>query len=148
MSTYKLNFHFMKIWYNVDFYFSLLCILDSTIPMASTSFYIFVSSPDSVIPADKSSFPYSCHKVFMFAFTSEVLLFHFIQRAQQQGHNLQFFLPCAGRGKLRLHHPPISFQIIQEILLKKPTVLIAELSTFPVGAGGNFLCRTVLVCPA
>jgi len=70
MRTHKLNFHFMKIWYNVDFYFSLMCILDSTIPIASASFYIFVSSPDSSVSADKSSFLYSCHKVFKFAFSS------------------------------------------------------------------------------
>lgn len=82
-----------------------MCILDSTIPMASTSLYIFVSSPNSVVPADKSSFPYSCPKVFMFAFSSWVLLFRFIQRAQGQGHNLQFFLPHARKGKLRLHPP-------------------------------------------
>lgn len=61
--------------------------------MASASFKIFVSSPISVVPADKSSFPYSCHKVFMSAFTSGVLRFHFVQRAQGQGRNLQFFLP-------------------------------------------------------
>lgn len=71
--------------------------------MALASFSIFALSPDSVVPADKSSLPYSCHKIFMFAFAWGDVLFHFFQRDQEQGHNFQFFLPHARRGKLRLH---------------------------------------------